>query len=80
MQEMQSGHPSKGFQVLLFLPFATRRGLTLLEQLVFKCHVGFRLKTDACTEDVRESSTLFGEGVDNRGAGRREWRLALLDC
>ena len=53
--------------------------MTLLEQLMFKRHVGFRLKTDTRTEDVRESTTLFGEGVDDRRARRRERRLELLD-
>lgn len=47
-----------------------------LEQLVFKRHVGLGLKTDAGTEDVGESTTLLGKGVDNRGASWDERSLS----
>lgn len=52
-----------------------------LEQLVFKRHVGFGLETDAGTEDVGESTTLLGKGVDNWGASwdERSLRTKLLD-
>ena len=39
-----------------------------LEELVLQSHIVLRLKTDAGTEDVSESSTLLGESVDNGGA------------
>lgn len=46
--------------------------LLRLEQLVFKRHVRFRLKSDTCTENVGESATLFGKSIDNRGTRRCE--------
>lgn len=49
-----------------------------LEQLVFKRHVGLGLKTDAGTEDVGESTTLLGKGIDDRSSGRNERSLKCL--
>ena len=44
----------------------------LSEQFVLQGHIRLRLQTDAGTEDVRESTALLGEGVDDGGAGRGE--------
>lgn len=52
-------------------------GLHHGEQFVFERHVGFGLETDTGAEDVGQGIALFGEGVDHRGAGRREWGLSL---
>lgn len=46
-----------------------------LEQLVFQGHVRLRLKTDARTEDVGESTALLGQSVDDGGAWRGQRRL-----
>lgn len=41
-----------------------------LEELVLKRHVVLWLKTNAGAEDVGESGTLLGKGVDDWGARR----------
>ena len=46
-----------------------------LEELVLKGHVRLGLETDASAEDVGESGTLLGKGVDNGGAGGSEGGL-----
>jgi hypothetical protein len=48
-----------------------------LQQLVLKSHVILRLKTNACAEDIGESRTLLGEGVDDRSACRDERSLVF---
>lgn len=42
---------------------------------MLQSHIGLGLQTDAGTEDVGQSTALLGEGIDDRGAGRREWCL-----
>jgi len=45
---------------------------------VLKRHVILRLEADAGTEDVGESCTLLGKGIDDRRARRGEGSLARL--
>jgi hypothetical protein len=42
------------------------RSLSRLEQLVLQSHVSLRFKTDTSTEDISQSTSLFGKGIDNR--------------
>lgn len=44
-------------------------------QLVLQGHVRLGLETDARPEDVGQRGALLGQGVDDGGAGRREWCL-----
>lgn len=49
-----------------------------LKELVLQSHVVLRLKTNTGAEDVGESSTLFGESVDDRSAARGERSLTCI--
>lgn len=42
---------------------------------MLESHVRLRLKTNACAEDIGQSSTLLGQCVDDRGAGRSQGGL-----